>query len=252
MCAINGITEINEVLVRRMNALTAHRGPDATAVLTFNDVTLGHNRLAIIDLTEAGEQPMVSHDGRHVIVYNGELYNYLSLKNELSATYEFKTQSDTEVLLAALIVWGAKAFLRFRGIFAFAFYDCVKKELILARDHMGVKPLYYEIQDGVLRFSSELKAMVDEGASLDHTALSLYLSLGYVPSPHSLIRGIHKLPPGHFLSFREGIATVNRYYHPLSSYAKNAHASLYETIDASVASQLVSERPYYCTMHLPI
>ena len=162
MCAINGVTQQNRELVERMNKVTEHRGPDGSYVWVGDGVTLGHNRLAIIDLSDKAQQPMASYDARYQIVFNGEIYNYRELKKELESSYTFTTESDTEVLLAAYSIWGESMFSKLRGIFAFAIWDTKTEELLLARDHMGVKPLYYKIENDVLVFSSEIPALIAE------------------------------------------------------------------------------------------
>ncbi|MFA6408205.1 MAG: asparagine synthetase B, partial [Candidatus Paceibacterota bacterium] len=149
MCGINGVTRSDRELVERMNMSTAHRGPDGVGIYENDQVTLGQNRLAIIDLSELGAQPMKSSDGSLVITFNGELYNYRELRNEL-AGYQFKSETDTEVILAAYAKWGVECLKRFNGIFAFAIWDAKKGELVLVRDHLGIKPLYYCIHDGTV------------------------------------------------------------------------------------------------------
>ncbi len=244
MCGINGITASNESLVRKMNERIQHRGPDGSSVYCDGKVTLGHNRLAIIDVTEASSQPMRSVDGRYVIVFNGEIYNYRELREELSPQYTFKTQGDTEVLLAAFVVWGKAMFPKLRGIFAFGIWDTQDESLLLARDHMGVKPLYYAIQNGVLAFSSEIPALLKgmEEKTLDTTSLSFYLSMEYVPSSRTLVKGIEKLSPAHYLIFKEGAHVVDSYRDSLPEKRSVSHGEVYETLDRAVERQLVSDR----------
>ncbi len=245
MCAINGITTEDVLLVERMNAKTAHRGPDGTRVWRGRGVTLGHNRLAIIDLSDAALQPMQSNDGRYTIVFNGEIYNYRELRAELEGAYAFKTQSDTEVLIAAYAAWGERMFSRLRGIFAFGIWDAQDSSLMLARDHMGVKPLYYREADGALAFSSELPAVREsmETVRLDTESLAFYLSMEYVPSSRTLVSGIEKLPPGHLLTFKNGVREVRSFLEPIPEKAPVSHTDIYTAIDAAVHRQLVSDRP---------
>ena len=146
-------------LVERMNAVTHHRGPDDTGVWCDDHVTLGNDRLAIIDISPAGHQPMESADGRYIIVFNGEIYNYRELKQSLSR-YPFKSQSDTEVILAGFAKWGVDIFHRLNGVFAIAVWDKLERELVLARDRFGVKPLYFFHDGKRFIFSSELKALL--------------------------------------------------------------------------------------------
>src|SRR3989344_1812734 len=140
MCAINGFNWEDRKLGEKMNAVTSHRGPDGTGVFVDEGVTLGHNRLAIIDLSPAGAQPMTSSDKKLVIIYNGELYNFKDIKKEIG-NYAWKSESDTEVILAAYQKWGSDCVKKFNGIFAFAIWDKYKQELFFARDQMGIKPL---------------------------------------------------------------------------------------------------------------
>lgn len=185
-----------------------HRGPDGTGIYTNDHVQFGHTRLAIIDLTDAGHQPMSSRDGRYVVTYNGEIYNHLELRAELEAVGEqFFTHSDTEVLLAAYKVWGRDCVRRFRGMFAFALWDNADKTLFLARDRCGEKPLFYHLDGDRLTFASELKALVPLlGArpALDPAAVDMYLHYQYVPEPFTLLAGVRKLPAAHTLALSVG------------------------------------------------
>lgn len=196
----------------------AHRGPDGSGVYTNAHVQFGHTRLSIIDLTDAGRQPMASRDGRHVVTYNGEIYNHLELRAELEAMgKEFFTQSDTEVLLVAYQVWGQDCVKRFRGMFAFALWDNADKTLFLARDRCGEKPLFYHRDGEHLTFASELKALVPllgTRPALDPAAVDLYLHYQYVPEPFTLLTGVHKLPAAHtlFLSAQNWLAEPQRYW----------------------------------------
>jgi len=191
----------------RMADALAHRGPDDAGVWVdaAAGVALGHRRLAIIDLSPEGHQPMLSADGRYVVVFNGEIYNYRALRQELAARgHRFRGHSDTEVLLAAVSQWGLEgALARFNGMFAFALWDRQARRLTLARDRLGEKPLYYGWMGRTFLFGSELKALRAHPAfqgTIDRGALALYLRHGYVPAPYSIYRGIHKLPPATWLT----------------------------------------------------
>ncbi len=181
----------------------AHRGPDGSGVYTDPHIQFGHTRLAIIDLTEGGHQPMLYEDGRYVITYNGEAYNYLELRAELEAKGErFSSRSDTEVLLAAYKVWGQECVSHFRGMFSFALWDEREKSLFLARDRCGEKPLFYYRDDQYLAFASELKGLLPLLASrpsLDLSVVDMYLHYQYAPEPFTLLHGVHKVPAGHTL-----------------------------------------------------
>ena len=188
-------------------ALTAlaHRGPDGQGLYHDNHATLGHRRLAIIDLTDQAGQPMCSTDDRYVLIFNGEIYNYIEIRDALTQYgYKFRTQSDTEVLLTAFLHWGKNCLERFRGMFAFAIWDKVEKTLFLARDRCGEKPLTYYLDNKVLIFGSELKAIVPlipQFPDLEPEVVDMYLHYQYVPEPFTLLKGVKKLKPGHFAEF---------------------------------------------------
>ena len=204
MCGICGtVGRADERELGLMTDAMAHRGPDGRGVVTFPGdppAGLGHRRLAILDPTPAGAQPM-SFAERWWITYNGELYNFRELRAELEAAGErFASDCDTEVLLRLFALEGPAMLTRLNGIFAFAVWDDRDKRLFLARDRLGVKPLYVTRADGVFGFSSELRSLLPlvGGASLDETALADYLTLLWVPDPRTAFRGIEKLPPGHY------------------------------------------------------
>jgi asparagine synthase (glutamine-hydrolysing) len=182
----------------------SHRGPDGWGVYTDPYIQFGHTRLAIIDLTESGHQPMTYGDGRYVITYNGEVYNYLELRTELQAKGErFVSSSDTEVLLAAYKIWGRECVTHFRGMFAFALWDEKEKSLFLARDRCGEKPLFYYRDDQCLTFASELKGLLPlltTRPALDPSVVDMYLHYQYVPEPFTLLQGVQKIPAGHTLT----------------------------------------------------
>jgi asparagine synthase (glutamine-hydrolysing) len=214
MCGIAGFIDLqsarsreeSEAVIRSMAGALSHRGPDDSGL--WVDATLGlalgHRRLSIIDLSPLGRQPMASADGRYLIIYNGEIYNFPVLKKELESLGEvFYSASDTEVLLAAVSRWGLEeALRRSLGMFALALWDREERILFLARDRVGEKPLYYGWQDRAFLFGSELKALRQwpgfEGV-IDRNSLALFLRLRSVPAPYSIYQGIHKLPPGTFL-----------------------------------------------------
>lgn len=212
MCGIAGFLNRagcadGEPVLRRMADMIIHRGPDSDGYWTDADagIALAHRRLAIIDLSPAGHQPMVSHDGRFVLSYNGEIYNHNDMRVELEARGrgDWYGHSDTETLLEGFSAWGVLGTLqRANGMFALALWDREARKLYLARDRMGEKPLYYGMQGGTLLFGSELKALRRHPAwrgEIDRDILSLFLRHNYVPGPYSIYAGIHKLPPAHFL-----------------------------------------------------
>ena len=217
MCGIAGFYEhelqadsARAVLVFLCEQL-AHRGPDASGYWCDHDrrIALGHRRLSILDLSETGNQPMLSHSGRYVISYNGEVYNFRELAAELRILgHSFRGSSDTEVMLAAIEEWGLeKALGRFIGMFAFALWDGKAERLFLVRDRVGIKPLYYGWIGATLVFASELKAIrafPGFDADIDLEALASYFQYNYVPTPRSIYRGIFKLPPGTYLELAPG------------------------------------------------
>jgi asparagine synthase (glutamine-hydrolysing) len=252
MCAINGIVGDETLALEIMLAKTKHRGPDATGHFYSEGISLGHNRLSILDPTERSNQPFKSTDGRYLLVFNGEIYNYRELRKEIK-NYSFVTDSDTEVLLALLLQDGEEAIGRLNGIFSFALWDCKKRELLLVRDQLGVKPLYYSLQNNNLYFSSELTA-ISAGSDLRkiHTqALTSYLFLGYSLGEETLVTGIKKLKAGHLIRYSENnlSLTQNRYWNPSSDKKKHtSHKKIRDTIDTAVARQLVSDRPLGLTL----
>jgi len=211
MCGITGFTHlsrgVDDELIRRATMTLVHRGPDEQNVYNDPNVSLGSVRLKIIDLA-SGQQPMTSADGSTVMVYNGEVYNFRELRVELeNLGYRFRTQSDTEVILNAFLQWDTESFKRLRGMFAIAFWQPAHKRLVLARDRLGIKPLYLHRHGQDLYFASELKALfehndIDRRLSLE--GLNYYLSLNYIPSPYTLIDGIEKLAPGEWIEWCEG------------------------------------------------
>lgn len=189
-------------------SLMRHRGPDDSGVWAGRDCALGHVRLSIIDLSSGGHQPFISNSGHLILVYNGEIYNYLELRRDLEAEgCLFRTSSDTEVLLQAWMVWGEACLPRLSGMFAFALWDCRERQLWLARDRFGEKPLYFFQEEGRFLFASELQMLLSllaKRPSLDPDALNAYLHRQYIPEPNCLLAGVKKLTPGSLLSLRAG------------------------------------------------
>ncbi|MEZ6030003.1 MAG: asparagine synthase (glutamine-hydrolyzing) [Hyphomonadaceae bacterium] len=238
-------------LLRAMAREVAHRGPDDEGVWTGEGVGLGHRRLSVIDTSSGGHQPMSR--GRFSIVLNGEIYNYLDLRAELEAKgHSFSTRSDTEVLLTALSEWGADALRRVNGMFAFALWDAEKRELLLARDRIGKKPLYYAQPNGDLVFGSEIKAILKwpglrREANL--RAIHHYLSMQYVPSPLTAFGGVFALPPGHLAVCRAGeVIQPKRYWDiPSPGVAKRREgdlaSELRDLLARAVKRRLVADVP---------
>lgn len=252
MCGINGFTWKDRDLIEQMNAVTAHRGPDGSGTYYDEGISLGHNRLAIIDLSDAAGQPMSSPDGRLTIVYNGELYNFEELRRSLAKEWKFKTRSDTEVVLAAYAVWGKECVKRMNGMFAFAIWDKKRRELILARDPIGIKPLYYFYDGTKCIFSSEIKAILehkDIPRTLSRSAMEQYFRLLYVPEPLTMFEYVRKLPPAHIAVLRGPGIDLERYWSVEAAHVQvpqtrgeRAHA-LRDTIEVAVARQMVADRP---------
>ena len=214
MCGITGLYHletpkpVDPARIERMCAAMAHRGPDGQGVWTAPGVGLGHLRLSIIDLA-GSPQPMASSDGRAMLVFNGEIYNYRELREELRGFgAEFRTDGDSEVILAAWQKWGPACVARLHGMFAFAIYDLTERTLFLARDRLGVKPLFYApLSDGSVAFASELKGLLANPMlrrEIDPLAIEDYMTWGYVPDHRSILAGVHKLPAGHTLLLRHG------------------------------------------------
>ena len=214
MCGIAGIIdlreqrEINRALLREMTDSMTHRGPDESGLHIEPGVGLGHRRLSIIDLA-SGQQPMHNQADDVILTYNGEIYNFQALRDELEqAGYTFSTHSDTEALLHAWEHWGEDCVAHLRGMFAFAVWDRRRQTLFLARDRIGIKPLYYAVLDhGQVIFASELKGILKHPEfkrELDPKAVDEYFAFGYVPEPRSIFRQARKLPPGHSLALRHG------------------------------------------------
>ncbi|MBF0518511.1 MAG: asparagine synthase (glutamine-hydrolyzing) [Nitrospirae bacterium] len=263
MCAINGILTTQPAKryaseIRLMNHILRHRGPDGEGVYEDNNVLLGHRRLSIIDLTEKASQPMSNAGKTLWIVFNGEIYNYKHLRTELvSRGYCFTSNSDTEVVLFGYEQWGTEVFKKLDGFFAVAIWDKTKKQLVLARDGFGIKPLFYYCDKKFLIFSSEMKALLITGLierKVNRQSLSNYLSLFYVPSPETIVEGIRQLPPGSYIVFNKDLNTAGprKFWDiadAINSTASAASAThriyeqLRQEISDAVNSSLVSDVP---------
>jgi asparagine synthase (glutamine-hydrolysing) len=268
MCGINGfipgkfLSEQQLPVVKKMNATLAHRGPDNDGTWHNDLVCLGHRRLSIIDLSAESNQPFLSSDKRYVIIYNGELYNYRELKLELqrssqgsdSIPYFFKTASDTEVILAAYIRWGNKCLDYFNGMYAFAIYDTQENKLMIARDRIGVKPLYYYYGDEGFLFSSEIRPIIHAGIktfSLNTDVIAEYAMYQTVLAPNTIVKGIKMLMPGHLIEYTNGTPVISQYY--TVNKVSNASADLSyaeicntvnELLTHSVQRRLVADVPF--------
>ncbi len=256
MCGINGLAGgYLPGLMPRMNQLCTHRGPDGSGVYEspHENVALGHIRLSILDLSHAADQPMVASGDRGVLVYNGELYNYRELRQDLvDKGYQFTSSGDTEVLLYGLVEYGEGFLQRLNGIFAFAFWQPRSGELLLARDQLGVKPLYYtELATGELLFSSEVKALYAHPqfkSAPDFLGIQQHLAYCYSSGARTALAGVRRLLPGHLLRWKSGSFATEPYWQANytsmhTSTFRDASADLAECIEAAVNAQLVSDVP---------
>ena len=261
MCGIAGIFDTrgaeipSSALIGRMTDAIRHRGPDESGIHVEPRLALGHRRLSIIDIA-SGQQPLFNAQGTAAIVYNGEVYNFAELRDELQELgFEFRTHSDTEVILHAWQAWGAACVNRLRGMFAFAIWDQARRHLFLARDRLGIKPLYYALlPNGHFVFGSELKALLPHPAlprQRDHRAIEDYFAYGYVPEPRTIFEHVHKLPPGHSLLIESGQRSLPRparYWDiPFTDNGEASQAAaeqaLIERLREAVKIRLVAEVP---------
>lgn len=241
-------------LSKATNAISS-RGPDFQNAYNHEHVGLGHRRLSIIDTSHEGHQPMTDDTGRYILVYNGEIYNFRELRQELEAAgISFRSESDTEVLLYMLIKEGISCLNRLNGFFAFAFYDSREDQLIIARDRIGIKPLLILHDQDKLIFASEMKAIFEFGVEkkLDFDSLALYLQLNYIPAPHSMMQNVQKLEPGNYISIKEGSVEQHKYYDLPESTVNSEYQNLdynsskkklFELLEQSVVDRLYADVP---------
>lgn len=258
MCGIIGIVAApggavpGEAVVRAMNRAIEHRGPDDEGVYRDESAVIGMRRLSIIDLA-SGHQPVGNEDGTVQVVFNGEIYNFRELRQELQAFgHVFRTRSDTEVVVHGYEQWGHDVFSRLDGMFGIAIWDTRRRVLVMGRDRFGEKPLFYCVDQGRLLFASELKSLLQVPGfepDIAPEAVRGYVCFGYVPSPGSIFQGVNKLPPGHYLEYAAGKASVHGYYR-LSHVGRprlserDAEEELARLLEESVASRLVSDVPF--------
>ncbi len=254
MCGIFGIVSGGSVspdLLENAARSLAHRGPDDSGTIHLEaadrEIGFAHTRLSIIDLSPLGHQPMQDPITGNWIVYNGEIYNFRELRKELEAAgVEFKSHSDTEVILAAYRLWGESCLTRLGGMFAFALWDAPRKRLLLARDPMGIKPLYYHQSDQSFIFASEVRTLLRTGLvprKADPTGVLSYLAFGSVYEPWTMVEGVLAVPPGHVLTIENGAVSSREYWNPLQPSGNAAAEQLSALLRDAVLSHLVSDVP---------
>lgn len=256
MCGICGKVSwgatVDPSLVQRMMDAMIHRGPDDEGAYVEQRVVLGHRRLSIIDLN-TGRQPISNEDGTIWIVFNGEIYNFRKLRDELiQAGHRFQTQTDTEVIVHLYEQYGERCLDKLSGMFAFAIWDARKKKLFLARDRVGIKPLYYSLGDKSVTFASEMRALMADASverEVDPQVIDRFLTFLYAPGPETMIRSIRKLPPGHYLIYEDGKAQIHEYWDLTFSAAtrnrsiEDTTTELVELLRETVRNHMISDVP---------
>jgi len=259
MCGITGLYAFNEAgrfnLINLQQTIdrVEHRGPDTQGSFFDERVGLGHRRLAVIDTSEKANQPMFDTEKRFVLIYNGEIYNFRELRGMLESKYnvQFKSHSDTEVLLYAYIHWKEKCLEKLNGFFAFAVYDSEKQELLIARDRFGIKPLYYYQDEDKFLFASEMRSIIGFGIekSINYNSLMLYLQLNYIPAPYAILNNVYKLLPGHYIRIKSGNIELKKYYilpdSEISPHESkiDARKEIKQLLEDSVQKRLISDVP---------
>jgi asparagine synthase (glutamine-hydrolysing) len=258
MCGINGIYQfsglksIEKEVISKMNQTMIHRGPDADGIYHDDFVLLGHRRLSIIDVTKKSDQPFCCNDNRYVIIFNGEIYNFQALKSQLP-DYDFKTESDTEVVLAAYIKWGKQCVTHFDGMFAFSIWDKVEKSMYIARDKMGIKPLYYVLDNEKIIFSSSVKSILNSGLikrKLRKESVVDYFRFQTVHAPYTIVEDVYSLMPAQYLYFTEEKQELETYWSPSKTfiYPDNnievVQGKVSDLLSTSVEKRMMSDVPF--------
>lgn len=258
MCGINGILhlqsqqKVDERILTKMRDSLEHRGPDDKGLFIENNIGLGHRRLSILDVSQAGHQPYLSNDGRYIMVYNGEIYNFKAFYPELKSNgFDIKTSSDTEVLLKLFELHGTEMLHRLNGMFAFVIWDRQERKLTVVRDRMGVKPLYYSFYNETFYFASEQKALFTAGIPLKiaQNGLDEYIFNRFVTGENTLYQNINKVLPGHILTIYENGKVTNEKWWDLKAEIqnqpkiKNPVEWFRETFDDSIKMRMVSDVP---------
>jgi len=258
MCGINGIYQfsglksIEKEVIIKMNQTMVHRGPDADGIFKDNYTLLGHRRLSIIDVSEKSNQPFYCNNKRYVIVFNGEIYNYKTLKSQLNE-YEFKTESDTEVVLAAYLKWGKQCVTHFDGMFAFSVWDSEEKSMFIARDRLGIKPLYYVLDNDKIIFSSSVKSILNSGLvdrKLRKESVIDYFRFQTVHAPYTIIEDLYSLMPAQYLYFTEDKQELETYWDPSKTFIfpdndlTTVQKNISDLLSNSVEKRMMSDVPF--------
>ena len=257
MCGIAGIihfdgTKASADVIRRMTDCMSHRGPDADGFFVADNVALGHRRLSIIDLSEAANQPFTDTHKRFQLIFNGELYNFREVRDKVN-DHHFRTTGDTEVLIEAYARWGIECIHHFKGMYAFAIWDDLEKELCIVRDRMGVKPLYYYVDDNCLVFASEIRSIMKSGfvvPQINHKALVDYLSFQSISSPDTIIKEIRQLEAGQYISVKNNSVEIRQYWNLTERNGEEdfsnktvVHRRIRNLLEESVKTRLISDVP---------
>ncbi|MBU1255585.1 asparagine synthase (glutamine-hydrolyzing) [Patescibacteria group bacterium] len=252
MCGIAGyLGQGNEDVLKRMTRSLKHRGPNDEGFFIKDEVGLGHQRLSIIDLSQQGRQPMSSEDGMIQIAFNGEIYNFKELReNLITRGHQFKSQTDSEVIIHQYEEDGVDCFKKFNGMFALAIWDGQKEKIILVRDRYGQKPLYWTLVNKTLIFASELKAILNHPLTkkeLDSQSVTQYFSFDYVPQPQTIFKNIHKLANGSFLTFKNNQVKISEYYQIKLDNKdigfESAKEEFGKLLESSIEKRLVADVP---------
>ena len=262
MCGICGFTgevldenENREAVLRRMTDVITHRGPDSSGFYLGDGIAMGFRRLSIIDITESGDQPIYNEDKTLVLTFNGEIYNYRPLREELLARgHTFRTQTDSEVLVHGFEEWGPGLLNRLRGMFGFAIWNTKEKSLFLARDFFGIKPLHYSMQDGRFLYGSEIKSLLAFPGfrrKFNARALDRYISFEYMPPPETFFEDVFLLPPAHYLVLKDGKIEITRYWEPKfrpeeGMTEEEAVQAIADVFEDSVAAHKISDVEVGC------
>ncbi len=250
MCGITGFVDQSKGkknIIKKMSQRIAHRGPDGEGFYIDDDIALAHRRLSIIDLS-TGDQPIYNETKDVLVIFNGEIYNYLELRDELKKKHKFVTKSDTEVLVHGYEEWGSNLPKHLRGMFAFAIYDIKNKTLFLARDPFGIKPLYYTLMNGTFMFASEIKSFLEHPnfkKELNKDILAPYLSFSFTPTNETFFKGVYRLDAGCTLTYKDGKIDIQKYYHKefkeKSMTYEDAVKSISKVMQDSVEKHLLSD-----------